>query len=305
MEQEIRQKITERFAARARFDCSLKSFSTFRIGGNAACLVEVESVDELSWLLNFVREQQFSWRVFGKGSNLLVSDTGFDGVILMLGEFFKQLGFTSEDKTLIECGAGSSLTRLIKWCQEQGRGGAEFLFGIPGTVGGAVVMNAGAFGGEISEIITAVEYVDHHGAHRISGDGLGFGYRRFHNWKNLQDEAVVTRVWLNLQKQEPENIKVLCRDYVKRRAQKQPQGLPNAGSFFKNPAGDSAGRLIEDCGLKGYRIGGAMVSEKHANFFVNAENATSEDMVALMKHVQKRVEVKHSIKLEPEVHFIG
>lgn len=304
MESMIQKELQSQFGERVLFDCSMKTHTTFAIGGHAAALIEVESIEELAWLFSYVREHQLCWKVIGKGSNLLVSDEGFDGIIMVLGSFFQQVKIDFERDSTIVCGAGLTLTKLVKWCHLHGFGGLEFLFGIPGTVGGSVVMNAGAFGGEMASIIAGIEYVDETGTHYLEASELEFKYRNFTTWNIYAETAVISRIWFLYQRKEPARIKELCKELVTKRIEKQPQGLPNAGSFFKNPEGDSAGKLIDDCGLKGMSVGGAMVSEKHGNFFVNTGSASAVDVIKLMRLVQETVEKEHGIKLQPEVHFI-
>ncbi len=303
MDSGLAESIKQKFSSRAQFNCALKGYTSFAIGGNAAALLVVETLEELCWLLALVEEYGLRWQVIGKGSNLLVSDQGFDGLVFKLGSDFQQIGLSEHDN-IVRVGAGISLTRLIRWCQQRGLSCVEFLFGVPGSVGGAVVMNAGAFGDEISTVITGVELVDKQGVQYLEKDALSFSYRCFNSWKDFNKRAVITRVFLQSQPGDGEEISSRCKEIAGWRKLKQPLGQPNAGSFFKNPPGDSAGRLIDAAGLKGRRVGGAQVSEKHANFLVNTGSAACADVLELMQLIQTEVHQQFGVLLEPEVRII-
>jgi len=293
------------------WDCPLRDYTSFAIGGPATALITVEGLAELQRLLVFLGEQKIAWRMIGKGTNLLVSDAGFAGVILILGKGFATIEPVSEsvDGIVVHAGAGVSLARLVGWCGDQGFTGLEFAAGIPGTVGGAVIMNAGAWGREMADILKSVTVVTPAGEILVlPRTELDFGYRIWHNSfhenRSGKLSRVVAGVELHLTAGDPEQIRDLCRSYREKRRMKQPGKEPNAGSFFKNPQGDAAGRLIEASGLKGMKVGGAMVSPVHANFLVNCGGATAADVVALMKKVQATVQRDSGILLEPEVHFL-
>ncbi len=294
--------IEQKFASRVQFDCSLKPYTSFGIGGNASALLPVETQDEISWLLSLAKEHDLAWQIMGMGSNLLVSDEGFDGLIMKLGTAFQQIALSSDG--IIEAGAGISLTKLIKWCQSRDLSCIEFLFGVPGSAGGAAVMNAGAFGGEIGAVLKGVELVDGQGVRHLEKDELEFSYRCFDNWQRFRGVAVITKVFLQSRQGDGEEIGRRCIEIARWRKAKQPLGQPNAGSFFKNPPGDSAGRLIDAAGLKGRQVGGAKVSEKHANFLVNTGEAACGDVMELMKIVQAEVYRQFGVQLEPEVQII-
>lgn len=305
MKSEFKKRLTARFGDRALLDCSMKPYTTFAVGGVAEALVEVTDVRELQLLLQELQESDISWRIIGKGSNLLVKDEGFDGVIILLGGEFLSIDVTEDKKeTIVSVGAGVTLTSLVKWCQSRGLSGTEFLFGIPGSIGGAAVMNAGAWKQELSEVVTSIEIVSLSDVTNLSVEQLEFEYRNFKTWQQYAGKAIVSKVSLSLEKEEPHLIKERCLELVERRMKTQPKGLPNAGSFFKNPTDDSAGRLIENSGLKGYRVGGAMVSDIHANFLVNSGQAKAADVIKLMKYIQEKVEKDSGVQLVPEVHFI-
>lgn len=303
MEGAIIQGLVDKFGGRANLACPLKSYTSFGIGGEAAALVTVDNQEELRWLLTFIDEHQIQWRVIGKGSNLLVSDKGFDGVIIMLGKTFTEI-VVSDNSGMISVGAAVSLTKCIKWCHCRSLSCIEFLFGVPGSIGGAAVMNAGAHGGEIAEALVGVELVDKHGVHILEGDALQLSYRSFDSWKAFKHCAVITGVILKATPGDADEIGRRCKEIMAKRRETQPLGQPNAGSFFKNPPGHSAGKLIDDAGLKGFAVGGAKVSEKHANFLVNTGGATCNDVLTLMKLVQQKVEQLSGVLLIPEVQVI-
>lgn len=311
------------------WDCPLRDYTSFAIGGPAMALVRVEELLELQRVLHFLQEQKIPWRIIGKGTNLLVNDSGFAGVILVLGKGFGRIRplktevnpvpQTAEnigDGAILQVGAACSLARLVDWCTDQGLTGLEFAAGIPGTVGGAVIMNAGAWGREMAGVLRAVSVITPTGENcTLLRADLDFGYRIWHDHsthlrgvryprENRGAKLVVVGVELQLVLGDKEQIRSLCQSYRERRRLKQPKKECSAGSFFKNPEGDAAGRLIEASGLKGVRVGGAMVSPVHANFLVNSGGATAKDVVSLMKKVQAAVQKDSGILLEPEVHFL-
>jgi UDP-N-acetylmuramate dehydrogenase len=303
-----KNKIAEIVSSEVKFDCSLKPFTSLKIGGPAEVLVTVDNEKELRTLLGYLGGEEIPWRVIGRGTNLLIGDKGVDGVILLLGTEFKKLSRFESDSTkriMIKAGAGYSLTKLTFDCAESGLSGLEFCCGIPGALGGAVVMNAGAWGGEISDVVTGVEVTTAEGTVSLPAEQLAFSYRCSKGLVPYFGLGVVTAVELELTKDSPIMIRDRCSEIQERRKKAQQVRFPNAGSFFKNPAGNSAGKLIDISGLKGRRVGGAMVSENHANFFMNVGNATAADMLALAEIVQKSVMEKTGILLEPEVHFLG
>jgi len=319
------------------WDCPLREYTSFAIGGPAAALITVEGLAELQRLLAFVREQKVAWRMIGRGTNLLVSDAGFEGVIFILGKGFARIsqlrtepnsvpqgrkvvideaGSEARDGIIVRAGAGCSLARVVNWCGDQGFTGLEFAAGIPGTIGGAVIMNAGAWGSEMAGVLASVTVVTPGGEIRtLPRTELDFGYRIWHDYFNRLRAVektpghttagwIVVGVELSLAAGEAARVRNLCQSYRERRRMKQPKNVPSAGSFFKNPEGDAAGRLIEASGLKGMKVGGAMVSPVHANFLVNCGGATAADVVALMQKVQAAVRRDSGVLLEPEVHFL-
>lgn len=289
-----------------KWNCLLNQYTSFSIGGPAEAVVTVDRREELPYLLSFFMKEKMQWQIIGRGTNLLIKDNGFPGVVLILGKEYRGISHNAEDSRnniAIKAGGGCSLGRLSLNCIDRGLTGLEFACGIPGTVGGSVIMNAGAWGDELAAKIGSVTLVTAAGEQTIVRKDLDFGYRCWNNYGKFGDRAVVTEVVFELRQGDPERIRERCRFIQEQRRENQPKGYANAGSFFKNPVNDSAGRLIEASGLKGTKMGGAMVSEKHANFFVNYADATAADVISLMRNVQKKVKKDCGIDLEPEVHF--
>lgn len=275
----------------------MSEYTTFKTGGSAALLAEPQNEKALSLLLSKCAQEGIKPYIVGNGSNLLVDDGGIDSVVIKIGDGLSEIRMV--DETTVECGAGLSLSRLCRFALEKGLSGLEFAFGIPGSVGGAVFMNAGAYGGEMGDVLVSCRHMDQNGVPgELSLDEMNLGYR-----KSIYRETgfVVVSARFKLQKGDKEEIKAKMDDFLNRRKSKQPLELPSAGSTFKRPEGHFAGALIEQCGLKGLRVGGAQVSEKHAGFIVNNTGATSGDIVALIELVQKRVFEETGILLEPEV----
>jgi UDP-N-acetylmuramate dehydrogenase len=307
MNSEQKLKLTNLSSQAVKWQCRLDRYTSFAIGGPAEALVKVEKRPELQSLLAFLVEEQIPWRVLGRGTNLLVKDEGFAGVILLLGGDFNNVEreFTNDaDSVIVRAGAGCSLTRISFRCIEWGLTGVEFACGIPGTVGGAVIMNAGAWGGEMSSIVENVRLMTADGEKVFVRQELDFSYRCWDGFAPYLGKAVVSEVELKLKKGDLDIIRQNCSILQDRRKQIQHCKYPNAGSFFKNPSNDSAGRLIDVSGLKGLTVGGAMISEHHGNFLVNKSGATADDVMTLMKIVQAKVKSDSGVDLEPEVHFI-
>ncbi|MCF6186989.1 MAG: UDP-N-acetylmuramate dehydrogenase [Desulfobulbaceae bacterium] len=288
------------------FDVSMAAYSTFKAGGQAAALAEVQNLDQLSALLEYCRREVIPWRVIGRGSNILVMDTGFNGVLFRLGGDFRTVQLEDESETtVISAGGGCLLADLLGWCRRHGLGGLEFLAGIPGGVGGTVRMNAGAFGHSIGEFLQVVSIIGADGVVRKkTATALSLDYRSCMVEGYGPSQAIILSVTLQLQEADGEQIAEIMRNYMLERKKNQPLSSPSAGSFFKNPEGDYAGRLIEAAGLKGARVGGAMVSPVHANFIVNdGGQGTAADILELMHKVQEKVRKQTGIFLEPEVHI--
>ncbi|WP_417915073.1 UDP-N-acetylmuramate dehydrogenase [Candidatus Electronema sp. JM] len=290
-----------------RFDVPMREHCTFRAGGPAASLIDVQSVEELRRLLAVLAEEEIKFLVIGRGSNLLVADSGYSGAVIRLKGEFNALVVQERgpDFTMIKVGAGCALGKLVSWCGGQGLAGLEFLVGIPGSVGGAVRMNAGAWGCETGARLAAIELVDKTGHIRqIAAAELRLSYRKLALADGELGSGMITAAWFHLAADQPEQIRSRCAAYLERRKGKQPAGAASAGSFFKNPPDDFAGRLIEAAGLKGASCGAAMISPVHANFLVNSGGATAADILALAERAQAEVFARFGIRLEPEVKII-
>jgi len=288
------------------WQCRLDRYTSFAIGGPAEAVVKVDLRHELHPLLKYLAGEKIPWRVIGRGTNLLVRDEGFPGVIIVLGkEFAQSTEMVSDKETIvIEAGGACGLAKLSLRCADNGLTGLEFACGIPGTVGGAVIMNAGAGGRDISTVLRSVTVVSPDKEEKILYNDLEFSYRSWDGYARYRRQAVVAMVEFSLQRGDVAEIKERCRMLQEKRKASQPHEYANAGSFFKNPPNDSAGRLIEVSGLKGMSIGGAMVSDRHGNFLVNKGGATAVDVLHLKKVIQERVAKDCGVVLEPEVHFI-
>lgn len=289
-----------------QWQCNLSGYTSFAIGGPAEALVKVDLHSELQPLLAFLAKENIPWRVLGKGTNLLVRDEGFPGVIIRLGGECAECSEEAGEGGLLklQIGGGAGFSRLAVRYSERGLTGLEFACGIPGTIGGAVIMNAGAWGSDIASVLQGVTLTTADGDIHLTAGEIDFSYRSWRGFARYQGRAVVAAVELGLCHGDPVEILAHCRTLQERRRASQPSDYANAGSFFKNPPNDSAGRLIESSGLKGLTVGGAMVSERHGNFLVNTGSATAGDVMQLMKTVQKKVQEDWGVCLEPEVHFI-
>ncbi len=273
--------------------------TSFKIGGAADVFVNIGSTEEFTRVFDLCKAENAPVTILGKGSNLLVSDKGIEGVVICLEDLNKMT--VSGEK--ITVGAGANLATLCTFAANEGLSGLEFAFGIPGSVGGAVFMNAGAYGGEMKDVLESVTAVSRNGeVFTLFGNELCLSYRSSAFQKN---GATVLEAVFKLKKGSTEEIKASMTEIMKRRKDKQPLEFPSAGSTFKRPEGHFAGTLIEQCGLKGFSVGGAQVSVKHAGFVINKGGATASDVLCLIKKVQETVFQKTGVTLEPEVIFIG
>ena len=285
----------------------MKTHTTFRIGGAADYYVTPQAEKQIADVIAFLKKSDIKYIVIGNGSNILVSDEGFRGVVVELGDGFSDYEFLQDsqdnsDEVLVKASAGMKLTRLGNQLAANGIAGFEFATGIPGCIGGAVRMNAGAYGGEFKDILVSAKVIDDEGIIReLSADELELGYRTSIVAKS---NMIVLEATLKLRKGEPDIIRNNISELAAKRRQKQPLEYPSAGSTFKRPEGYFAGKLIQDAGLKGYRVGGAMVSEKHSGFVINYDNATATDIINLMKDVRKKVYEEFQVTLEPEVKIL-
>ena len=277
----------------------MKKHTTFRVGGPADVLVQPDET-ALAAILALCRQYYVPYSFIGNGSNLLVGDKGIRGVVI---EMTDPMGNIEVDGTKITAQAGAMLSKIANTAASNGLGGMEFAAGIPGSVGGAVVMNAGAYGREMKDIIEKVYVLDENGAQlELDRDALDLGYR--HSCIP-EKKYIVTKVVLELVPRDEVEIRSKMKDLNEKRAGKQPLQYPSAGSTFKRPEGYFAGKLIMDAGLRGYQVGGAQVSEKHCGFVINKGDATAADICQLMRDVSDKVQAQFGVVLEPEVKMIG
>lgn len=294
---DIIYNLAEILGCDARKDELMSKHTTFKIGGKADAYIKVNNLSKLSTILKECKDSDVDYMLLGNGSNLLVSDEGIRGTVIRLDGDFRKISLV--DETTVFCGAGASLAYLCKFALKCGLSGLEFAWGIPGTVGGAVFMNAGAYDGEMKNIVHSVSHISPDGKiGRTEKDDLCFGYRTSVYRSN---NMIITGVTFKLKKGNPDEIRNKMDDYMQRRSEKQPLEFPSAGSVFKRPEGNYAGALIEQCGLKGKMFGGAQVSEKHAGFIINKSNASASDVRQLISEVQKTVADKTGYNLECEL----
>ena len=276
----------------------MQKHTTFRVGGAAKYFAMPKNTEEIQTLIAYCREQKLTYYVLGNGSNVLFTDDGYDGMIIQIGSAMSTIQVAGNSMYVQ---AGAILAKTAKLAYEEGLTGMEFAAGIPGSVGGAVVMNAGAYGGEMKDIVAYVDVLSTDGElRRYTGDEMGFGYRH----SIIDADKIVVGVGLTLDKGDKTAILDRMNELAEARRSKQPLEYPSAGSTFKRPEGYFAAKLIDDSGLRGYRVGGAMVSDKHCGFVVNVDHASSADVLAVMKHVEEVVKEKYNVTLEPEVRVI-
>ena len=284
----------------ALFDEPMSAHTSFKIGGNADAFVSVKNVLEIQSLISYCKDNNVPYMIVGNGSNLLVGDGGIRGVVIRVGENMQSCEVRGER---VYAEAGILMSKLSNIILRAELTGFETLSGIPGTLGGGIYMNAGAYGGEIKDVVCEVTYIDTDGEIKTSKNAeLDFSYRHS---VFCDKKCVILSAVLKLKKGNYEEIKAAMVDYNKRRSDKQPLNMPSAGSTFKRPEGYFAGKLIQDCNLMGYTIGGAQVSEKHAGFVVNRGGATADDVFKLIDYVKKTVMDKFGVELEPEVRLTG
>jgi len=274
--------------------------TTFRIGGEAACFIRISSEEQLRKLIPYFENVGIEYFVLGKGSNLLVGDKGYPGVILQISDACQQI---EAEGNRLQVQAGAALSKVALFAMERGLEGLEFAAGIPGTVGGGVVMNAGAYGGEMKQVVESVRVLSSEGEIlTLDNDTMEFGYRtsiiRNRNF-------IVLSVTFRLREGNREEIRARIEDFQKRRMEKQPLNYPSAGSTFKRPEGYFAGKLIMDAGLRGFQIGDARVSDKHCGFVVNVGKATARDVTDVIEEVQEKVRERFGVSLEREVIYLG
>ena len=279
----------------------LSLFTSFRTGGPADVLVEPQDIFDLSKILATLDYEEIPYYILGNGTNVLVKDGGFSGVIVRIGE---ALGGYEVEGDTITCGSGMLLSALSRAAFDEGLTGLEFASGIPGSVGGAVFMNAGAYDGEMKNILKSVVLMKPDGSdvYEVPAEELDLGYRHS---RLMETGEIVLSATVRLQKGDKAAIEERMKELTKRRNEKQPVSYPSCGSFFKRPEGYFAGKLVQDAGLKGLRVGGAEVSQLHSGFLINIDHATTTDVLHLMHLVQARVKEQFGVSLEPEVRIIG
>ena len=290
-------EIKQIFKGKISLNEKLAPFTTFRIGGVADYYVEPADANDILNIIKYLKKKDVPYYVMGNGSNVLISDEGIRGVVINLESGF---GYLKHEEGKIIAGAGAKIARFVDFCIQNNYAGVEMLAGIPATIGGALVMNAGAYGGEMSTYINSVQVIKNDVIKRLSKEECGFMYRN----SDLKNTIILEAVF-QLPHGEQEEISRKRKELQLKRNVAQPVEIPNAGCIFKNPAGKYAAKLIEDCGLKGVSAGGAMVSPKHANFIVNYNNATAHDVIELIKLVRLAVHEKSGIDLNLEVKLIG
>lgn len=297
--QEFCREVGCAFAA----DEPMRLHTSFKIGGCADLFIQPESSESAALVIKKAKALSVPLLYIGKGSDLLVSDSGIRGAVLALDEQSSRPQVRDGEDGTIVCPAGASLSRLCAFAREHALTGLEFAWGIPGSVGGAVYMNAGAYGGETAQVLTGVWYLDADGEKHYKSVGeLDMGYR--HSWFADHPECLITDAEFRLEKGNTDAIRAKMDDLMERRKTKQPLEYPSAGSTFKRPDGAYASELIDRCGLKGHGVGGARVSEKHAGFVINYDNATCADVLTLIEDVKREVYEKTGFQLECEVRLL-
>jgi len=311
MDKRQRDELSRLGVEAVRFDCSMAQYTTFRVGGPAESLYDAKDTENLRRVIAFLNREEIPYLVVGRGSNLLVKDEGLEGVVILLRGTLAGIAQEKTDTSVsslrphdmtVEAGAGLPIVDLLIHCRDSGYGGLEFLAGIPGTVGGAVAMNAGAFGKEIGDQVKEINMITAGGdVVTRNRSQLKFSYRALH----IEKKSVIIGACLKVDTGDVKTVANKIAGYLKRRKESQPIEYLSGGSVFKNPPNDYAGRLIEHAGLKGKKIGGAMVSEKHANYIVNTGDATAKDILELLSLTQEKVRNETGIKLEPEIKIVG
>jgi UDP-N-acetylmuramate dehydrogenase len=293
------QRLRQLFRGEILLDEFLSRHTTFKIGGPADFYLYPKDHEDLCSIIDFCQKEEIDRFVIGNGSNLLVADSGFRGVVIDLSKTFTQL---TSKHNLVNAGAGVGWNQLLRYCLERGLSGFEPLSGIPGQIGGCIRLNAGAFGVEIGDRLQSIRLLDGMGTlERLQRNEFTMEYR----YTDLPADGILVEAQFAFSEGNPMEMEMLQNNYLRQRRLKQPLSLPSAGSVFKRPPGDYAGRLIEEAGCKGLRIGDAMVSRKHANFIVNCQLASAEDVRRLIGEVWERVLKRFDTELELEIHLVG
>ena len=281
----------------------MSKHTSFKVGGKADIFIKINDIQDLKYILDFTKKNNIPLTIIGNGSNVLVKDNGIRGITIYLNFDDIQIDEEQNGEVIVTVGSGVKLAMLAVILQKKGIAGFEFASGIPGTIGGAIRMNAGAYGKEMKEVVENVTYMDEEGnKHKLENEQMDFSYRHS-RFKEKQE--IIIEAQLKFQKEDAEKIKERMDEYRKARMEKQPIDMPSAGSTFKRGTNYISAKLIDDAGLKGYEIGGAQVSEKHAGFIVNKGNATAQDILDLIDYVIKVVYEKFGKILELEVEVIG
>lgn len=284
----------------AQRDVPMSKYTTFRIGGNAAVMLTPTTDEQLASIIKKCKEENIKPFIIGNGSNMLISDNGLDTVVINMCRPEPKIELVNGDTVV--CDAGATMSKVCNFALENGLTGLEFAFGIPGSAGGAAYMNAGAYGGEMKDVLVECRHIDSDGNFgSLKGEELGLAYRTSAYEHN---GFIITTLVMKLSKGNKDEIRAKMQELLQRRKDKQPLEYPSAGSTFKRPEGYFAGALIEECGLKGYSVGGAQVSEKHAGFVINKGSATAKDVLSLIKYIQDKVFSEKGVMLEPEVRLI-
>ena len=284
----------------AQRDVPMSKYTTFRIGGNAAVMLTPTADEQLASIIKKCKEENIKPFIIGNGSNMLISDNGLDTVVINMCRPEPKIELVNGDTVV--CDSGATMSKVCNFALENGLTGLEFAFGIPGSAGGAAYMNAGAYGGEMKDVLVECRHIDRDGNFgSLNGEELGLAYRTSAYEHN---GFIITTLVMKLSKGNKNEIRAKMQELLQRRKDKQPLEYPSAGSTFKRPEGFFAGALIEECGLKGYSVGGAQVSEKHAGFVINKGDATAEDVLSLIKYIQDKVFSEKGVMLEPEVRLI-
>jgi UDP-N-acetylmuramate dehydrogenase len=293
--------LAKKIGCEVNYDVPMSKYTTFRTGGNAKVMITPNSDDSLAKVIKCCKECEIEPLIIGNGSNMLISDNGLDTVVINMCRENAGIRYLGDGK--IECDAGVTMSKLCNFALENKLSGLEFAFGIPGSAGGAAYMNAGAYGGEMKDVLIKCSHIDHDGNFgELNCNELELGYRTSAYEKN---GFIITTLTVQLKNGNPDEIKSKMQELLQKRKDKQPLEYPSAGSTFKRPTGYFAGQLIEECGLKGKSIGGAQISEKHAGFVINKGNATSTDILNLIDYVRETVLKEKGVMLEPEVRLIG
>lgn len=293
--------LAKKLGSDVEYNAPMCKYTSFKAGGAASLLITPNSIPSLQEIIAACKKNNTEYYILGNGSNVLVRDGGIDGAVIRLGSDISKITLLDENTIFAE--AGASLKSICMFALEHSLTGLEFAYGIPGTLGGAVYMNAGAYGGEMKDVLYSVSHIDSDGEiGELTKEELNLSYRRSAYTDN---GFVITSAILKLKKGNYDDIKAKMNELLGKRKEKQPIEFPSAGSTFKRPEGYFAGALIEDCNLKGKSIGGAQVSEKHAGFIINKNKATAADILDLIQFVQDKVYEKHGVQLETEVKIIG